>query len=216
MQQAIGIGAGGHAKVVIEIIKLANEYQIAGLLDSDEAKVGQEIEGARVLGDDSLMLKLYEQGIRHAFMSIGSLGDSNLRRALFEKARGIGFEMVSAIHPLAVVSQSAHLEPGPTIMALAIVNPGSQIGTNVIINTGAIVDHDCVIGNHVHVASGACLSGGVSVGDGAHIGVGAVVREGISIGRSSIVGAGAVVVRDVPDNVTVIGVPARIYEGTQI
>jgi len=216
MEEAIGIGAGGHAKVVVEILQLRREYAIAGLLDSDKKKIGLEICGVRVLGDDLLLTELYASGIRYAFISMGSLGYANRREALYEKTRSIGFTIIAAIHPLAVVSNSVRLGVGPTLMALSVLNPGSQIGDNVIVNTGAIVDHDCIIGNHVHIASGACLSGGVIVGNGAHIGARAVVRQGISIGHNSVVGAGAVVVKDVPDNVTVIGVPAQIYKGITI
>jgi sugar O-acyltransferase (sialic acid O-acetyltransferase NeuD family) len=216
MDQAIGLGAGGHSKVVIEIIQLANEFEIVGLLDADEQKAGTEVLGIRVLGDDSLLPQVFERGVRHVFMGLGSLGDTNVRRALYEKVCAIGFDVISAIHPRAVVSEFARLGAGATIMASAVVNPGSVIGTNVIINTGAIVDHDCVVGNHVHVASGACLSGGVRVGNGSHIGAGAVIRQSLSIGNNSVVGAGSVVVQDVPDNVTVIGVPAKIYKGKTI
>ena len=212
MAEAIGIGAGGHAKVVVEIIQLVGQYQIAGLVDSDDKKVGSLVCGARVLGNDSLLAELFAKGIRHAFMSLGGLGSGPLRQELFEHARAIGFEMISAVHPQALVSRFARLGNAPTIMAAAIINPGTMIGENVIINSGAIVDHDCVIGDHVHIASGACLSGGVIVGGRSHIGAGAVVRQGISIGENSIVGAGAVVVKNVPDNVTVVGVPARIHE----
>ena len=209
MAEAIGIGAGGHAKVVVEIIQLVGQYQIVGLLDSDEKKLDSVVCGVRVLGDDSLLSPLFAKGTRHAFMSLGS---GSLRQELYEHARALGFEMISAVHPQSVVSRFARLGNGPTIMAAAIINPGTMIGDNVIINSGAIVDHDCVIGDHVHVASGACLSGGVIVGGRSHIGAGAVVRQGISIGENSIVGAGAVVVKNVPDNVTVVGVPARIHE----
>jgi UDP-perosamine 4-acetyltransferase len=216
MDQVIGLGAGGHSKVVIEIIQLANEYEIVGLLDPDNEKAGTEVLGIRVLGDDSLLPAVFAQGVRRAFISLGSLGDTSLRRTLYEKVCANGFEVISAYHPRAVVSRFAQVGTGATIMASAVVNPGTAIGNNVIINTGAIVDHDCLIGNHVHVASGACLSGGVRVGNGSHIGAGAIVRQCISIGQNSIVGAGSVVVKDVPENVTVIGVPAQIYKGKRI
>ena len=210
MEEAIGVGAGGHAKVIIDILELVNEYLIAGLLDRDHDKIGSKIGGIRVIGDDSLLPSLYDRGVRNAFIGLGSLGNSSARQALYEKVLGFGFSVIAAVHPRAVVSRSAQLGLGPTVMAMAVVNPGTVVGHNVIINTGALIDHDCVIGDHVHVATGACLSGGVHVANGTHIGAGAVVRQGISIGQNSIVGAGSVVVKDVPDNVTVIGVPAQI------
>lgn len=216
MDQAIGIGAGGHAKVVVEILQLNNEYLIAGLLDSNVEKTGEHVAGIRVLGDDSLLPQLYARGIRHAFLGLGGLGDYGIRQTLYEKVLGLGFTMIAAIHPRAVVSKDAQIGAGPTLMACSVINPGSHIGNNVIVNTGAVVDHDCIIGDHVHVGPRACLSGGVTVGGGSHIGAGAVVRQGILIGNNSIIGAGAVVVKDVPDNVTVMGVPAKIYKGTTI
>ena len=216
MEKAIGIGAGGHAKVVVEILKLTHAYEIAGLLDSDKQKVGLELAGIPILGNDSLLRTLFDDGIRYAFVSLGSVGDSKLRRKLFDDARQIGYSMISAVHPNAIVSELVRLGTGNTIMAGCVINPGTQVGDNVILNTGSIVDHDCTIASHVHIATGACLSGGVTVGEGAHVGAGAVVRQGISIGPNSIVGAGAVVVKDVPANVTVLGVPAKIFKGTAI
>jgi len=209
MIPVVGFGAGGHAKVVIEILRSMREYEIVGLLDARIDR-GANVLGVEVLGDDSLMAELKERGIEHAFIGIGTVGDAQPRRQLYEKVAGFGFQLVPAIHTAAVVSSTAQIGVGPTIMAGAIVNANAVIGDNVIVNTGAIVEHDCVIGDHTHIATGARLAGGVQVGPGSHIGIGAVVRQEIKIGEGAIVGAGAVVVRDVPDFETVIGVPARI------
>jgi len=209
MIPVVGFGAGGHATVVIEILRSMREYEIVGLLDT-RLERGANVLGVQVLGDDSLMAELKERGIEHAFIGIGTVGDAQPRRQLYEKVAGFGFQLVPAIHTAAVVSSTAQIGVGPTIMAGAIVNANAVIGDNVIVNTGAIVEHDCVIGDHTHIATGARLAGGVQVGPGSHIGIGAVVRQEIRIGAGAIVGAGAVVVRDVPDFETVIGVPARI------
>ena len=216
MTEVIGLGAGGHAKVVIEILKLNNEFQIIGLLDERNDKVGTELAGVPILGKDSLLPDLYARGVRHAFIGVGTVGRGNRRPTLYETLQRLGFNMISAIHPTVIISAWAKLGSGPTIMAGAVINTGVHIGDNVIVNTGAIIDHDCVIGNHCHIATGACLSGTVKVGEGAHIGAGAVVRQEISIGKNSVVGAGAVVVDDVPDNVVVVGVPAKVYKGTSV
>ncbi len=209
MVPVVGFGAGGHAKVVIEILRSMQEYEIVGLLETQDALWGTKVLGVEVLGDDSLMAELKQRGIDHAFIGVGTVGDAQPRRQLFEKVAGFGFQIVPAIHAVAVVSSSAKIGVGPTIMAGAIVNANAVIGNNVIVNTGAIVEHDCVIGDHTHVATGARLAGGVHVGTGSHIGIGAVVRQEIRIGEGAIVGAGAVVVRDVPAGKTVIGVPAK-------
>ena len=209
MIPVVGFGAGGHAKVVIEVLRSMLTYEIVGLLDT-QLERGANILGVEVLGDDSLMAELKERGIEHAFIGVGTVGDAQPRRQLYQKVVGAGLQIVPAIHAAAVVSVSAQIGVGPTIMAGAIVNANAVIGDNVIVNTGAIVEHDCVIGDHTHIATGARLAGGVHVGPGSHIGIGAVVRQEIKIGEGAIVGAGAVVVRDVPPGTTVIGVPARI------
>jgi UDP-perosamine 4-acetyltransferase len=209
MIPVVGFGAGGHAKVVIEILRLRGEYKIVGLLDARRDLRGTTVLGVEVLGDDSLMAELKQRGIEQAFIGVGTVGDAQPRRQLYEKVVSSGFAIVPAIHAAAVVSSSAQIGVGPTIMAGAIVNADAVIGDNVIVNTGAIVEHDCVIGDHTHIATGARLAGGVHVGPGSHIGIGAVVRQEIRIGEGAIVGAGAVVVSDVPAGTTVMGVPAR-------
>ncbi len=214
--RVVGLGAGGHAKVVVEMLKLMGAHELVGLLDSNSALWGTEVLGVPVLGDDGLLPGIYSQGASHAFIGVGGVGDTGPRKRLYEMANRTGFQMVDVIHPSAVVSASAAWGQGLTAMAGAVINAGAQLGDNVIVNTGAIVEHDCVIGDHVHVATGARLASTVQVGDWAHIGLGASVRQCVHIGRSSIVGAGAVVVEDVPDNVVVVGVPARILKRVEV
>ncbi len=213
MKEVIGLGAGGHAKVVIEILQMRGEYEVIGLLDPQSSLWHTDILNVPVLGDDNLLSELYNnQGVRYAFIGLGSVGDSRPRQRLYQKARDQKLEIVRAIHPQAWISPSAQVGYGPTIMAGAVINANVRFGDNVIVNTGAIVEHDCIIGDHVHIATGAHLAGSVYVEEGAHIGLGASVLQGVRIGRNAIVGAGAVVVDDVPDSVTVVGVPARILQ----
>ena len=206
----LGLGAGGHAKVVIEALQACGNYELVGLLDPTEDLHGQEILGVPVLGDDSLLTTMVDRGIECFFVGLGSTGDVSSRRRLFELGIRSGLRPVSVIHPLATVSPSACIGDGNTIMVGAIVNAGVVTGRNVLINTGAIVEHDCNLDDDVHVATGACLAGGVHAEAGSHIGIGAVVKEYITVGQEAIVGAGAVVVKDVPANKVVAGVPARI------
>lgn len=210
MIKVVGLGAGGHAKVVIEILRLMDQVELVGLLDAKEALWHTEVLGLPVLGGDHLLPQLYRQGVRQVFIGLGSTGNIHSRERLYVLARSNGFDVISAIHPHAVVSPSACIGAGATIMVGAIIGAQAQLGENVIINTGAIVEHDCVIGNHVHVATGAKLASTVKVGDRTHIGLGSCVRECSRIGQNVIVGAGAVVVGDVPNDVVVAGVPARV------
>ena len=203
----VGVGAGGHARVVLEIL-LAAGADVIGLVDPRPELVDSALLGIPVVGDDSLLPGLRERA-SHAFVGIGGVGDNGPRRRLYELVRSAGFEVVATIHPSAVISSSAAIGKGATILAGAIVATGARLGDDVLLNTGAIVDHDCIVGDHVHVATGARLAGGVVVDSEAHVGLGAAVREGVRIGRRAIVGAGAVVISDVAPDTVVVGVPAR-------
>ncbi len=207
--KVVGIGAGGHAKVLIEILRGMGGFELTGLLDINPSLWDSQVLGVPVLGNDSLLPELKSQGVGHAFIGIGSIGNTQPRADLYKKATDSGFQVVRAIHPSAVISPSVETGAGLSVMAAAVINAAAVLGDNVIVNTGAIVEHDCVIGDHVHVATGARLAAAVRIGNGAHIGAGATVRQSITIGPGAVVGAGAVVVSDVPAGVRVAGVPAR-------
>jgi len=215
LTQIIGIGAGGHAKVVIDAIQLDGRFELIGLLDARQEMSGETVLGVPILGDDSLLSDLYDKGVRHAFIGLGGASDTQPRERLYCKVTSMGFEVAIIIHPKAIISPSAQTGPGLQVLAGAIINASAVLGENVLINTGAIVEHDCVIEDHAHIATGARLASTVRVGRGAHVGAGATVRQSITIGEGSIVGAGAVVVRDVPARTVVVGVPARTLRTIQ-
>ena len=208
MERVIIIGAGGHARVAAEMLRLSGKHEIAGFLDS--ALVGKKIGGFPVLGGDELLSRLRADGVTAAFVGVGGTGDNLPRMKIFERVLAMGFAFANAIHPSAIISASVKMGQGIAVMAGAIINPDAVIGDNVIVNTGAIVEHDCKIEAHVHISPGAVLCGGVHVESCAHIGAGAVIRQGINIGAQAIIGAGAVVVKDVSAGSVVAGVPARI------
>jgi sugar O-acyltransferase (sialic acid O-acetyltransferase NeuD family) len=212
----VGMGAGGHAKVVIEILRLVGQYEVVQLLDIKRELWGSTVLEVPVSGDESLLPSLAACGIRHVFIGVGTVGDTGPRKRLYALASSLGFTVVDAIHPAALVSSTARYGRGVTIMGGAVINPCACLGNNVIVNTGAIIEHDCWIGDHVHVATGARMSSTVHVGEGSHIGVGASIRQCIRIGSNCIVGAGSVVVSDVPDGVVVVGVPARILRTREL
>jgi sugar O-acyltransferase (sialic acid O-acetyltransferase NeuD family) len=123
-----------------------------------------------------------------------------------------GLTPLNAAHRTAFVAASARIGLGSQVLANASVCVEAVVGEACVINTGAIVDHECRLADGVHVAPGARLAGSVDVGRYATIGVGAVVLPRLKIGEGAIVGAGAVVTRDVPADVTVVGIPARAQE----
>jgi sugar O-acyltransferase (sialic acid O-acetyltransferase NeuD family) len=209
MKQVIGIGAGGHARVIADILRLRNEVEMVGFLDRDQSLWNTQVAGIPVLGDERRLPELMAAGIRDAFVGLGGVGDNAPRRRVYEMLVSMGLEVVSAVHPSAIISPSARLGKGLVAMAGVVINPDAQIGDNVILNTGAIVEHDCVMGAHVHIAPGACMGGGVRIEEEAHIGLGAILLPRVVIGARAIVGAGAVVLKDVAPGIVVAGVPAK-------
>jgi UDP-perosamine 4-acetyltransferase len=203
----IVIGAGGHAKVLLDALR-ATEATVVGITDSDPTKKGAAVLGVRILGTDDTLREFPPSAVM-LVNGIGSTGPTTARRVLFEKFKRLGYRFATVIHPAASVSPSAQLGEGVQVMAGGIIQPDCNIGDDSIVNTGASVDHDCRIGAHVHVAPGATLSGAIAVGDNVHIGTASAIMHGVRIGAGSIIGAGAVVIEDVPPNVTVAGVPAR-------
>jgi len=201
------LGAGGHAKVLIEALR-ASSAELLGIVDPDLALMGRKVMGVPVLGGDDKVMQYRPDDVQ-LVDGVGSVTLPQRRTDLFEKFKKRGFSFATVVHPSAVVASDVELGEGAQIMAGAIIQPGTRIGRNSIINTGASVDHDCQIGDHVHVAPGVTLSGAVTVGAGTHIGTGATVVQGVRIGSGGVVGAGALVLNDVPDKVTVMGVPAK-------
>ncbi|WP_314591422.1 acetyltransferase [Paenibacillus terrigena] len=200
------LGAGGHAKVIIDMIKSNPAFEIVGCID----QIGyRKVSGIPVLGDDSILPKLYEQGVHHAFVAIG---ENSIRHSLTRYVVDIGFELINAISPFAYVADSVMLGCGIAIMPGAVLNAEACIGNNSIINTGASVDHECNVSETCHIAPGCNLSGHVTIGEGTFLGTGTKVIDGITIGSWSILGSGAVVVKDIPSRVLAVGVPAKIIK----
>lgn len=202
------IGAGGHARVVADIVRLMGQHAIAGYLDDAHAeRHGQAFEGALILGGLEQLDRAAALGVHAAGVAVGDCA-ARLRFAAAAVAAGLALPVLA--HPSSVVARSASLGPGSVLAAGAIVNPGATLGAAVIVNTAASVDHDCRIEDGVHLACGVRLAGNVHVGRATWIGIGAVVKEGVRIGAGSMVGAGALVLRDVPDGVLVHGSPATV------
>ena len=208
-QKLVVFGAGGHAKVVIDIIEQQGDYEIAGLLDDDPKHRGKRFFGYPVLGTRAELPALLSTQLCHAIVTIG---DNASRAAVAAHFDQHGWRFASAVHPRASIGRGVTIGPGSVVMAGCVVNADAYLGAQVIVNTGATVDHDCRIEDAVHIAPGCHLCGGVSVGPGSFLGAGSTVTPGVRIGRKVIVGAGSTVIRDVADEARVSGVPARPLE----
>ena len=207
LKHIVVIGAGGHARVVADIIRLTGEYRLRGFIDGiNPDRHDEELEGSRVLGGYDMLDDLITVGVTHAAIAIG---DNDARLQLAQRAFELGYTLPVLAHKQAIIAAGVLFEPGCVVCAGAVLNPGVQLGAHVIINTAATVDHDSFVDTAAHIGPGAHLAGHVRVGRAAIVGIGAAVISRITIGDRAIVGAGAAVVHDVAAGQTVVGVPAR-------
>lgn len=205
----IVLGAGGHAKVLINTLQLCS-IEILGVTDPVSSRlIEKNVLGVPIIGTDD-KLRNYSAEKVQLVNGLGSVGLPMARRRLFDEYKKLGFTFATVVHPNAVVAADVKFGEGAQIMAGVVLQPGLTIGDNVIINTGASLDHDCTIGSHTHLAPGVTLSGHVYVGSCSHIGTGASVVQGIKIGDDSLVGAGSVVLKDIPDGTKAYGCPAKV------
>lgn len=208
MKKIVITGAGGHCKVVLDLLRGSGEYEPIGLLGECEDK---EVMGVPVLGTDHQMGELYRSGIRFGFVAIGS---NAVRESVTKRMKEVGFQMITVVSRQAIISPYAEIGEGSVIMPGAVVNSCAKIGPGCILNTNCSVDHDCKLGPFVHIAPGCAVSGKTEIGRGCFLGTGARVIDGIQIGENSVIGAGAAVVRDIPGNCMAVGVPAKIIKET--
>lgn len=199
------IGAGGHSKVVLDVV-LSAGFEVLGFVDDRLELKGKEIHGRCVVGNLSWIEEHFEE-IEGAIVAIGN---NTIREKIYNQMCSMDLTLIFAVHSSAVVSRTVSIGNGTVIMPNATINIDTEIGENVIINTSASIDHDCVIEDHCHIAPGVRLAGGVRVGRGSFLGIGTVATPGVIIGENVTAGAGSVIIENVPDGVTVAGVPARV------
>ena len=191
------IGGGGHSKVLLDIfarLKLDVYAIVAPDIDHDYWL----FKGLKHYKSDNDVLR-YQQKEIALVNGVGSLPGDLRRQSIFDSFTKSGYEFLTVVSDLAVVSPSARLGSGVQIMAGAMIGADVCIGDNCIINTGAIIEHDCNLSKNIHVAPGATLSGGVVCGENVHIGTGANIIQGIQIGCGVVIGAGAAVSKNVQE-----------------
>ncbi len=201
-------GAGGHSKVLIDILQLRGG-NIAMVLDDDPEKTHREIMGIPVYYAPEALQTMKKDGIHAGVIGVG---DNRLREKLAAKVEELGYSLITVVHPESTIAEGVEIGEGTVIMAGVVINSETRIGRNVILNTSCSIDHDCSIEDGVHISPGVHFGGGVHVGTRGHVGIGAAILPHLHIGHDSIVGSGAVVTKDVPAQVTVVGVPAHILK----
>lgn len=200
----IVLGSGGHAKVVINTLKILKRDIIGCVSYSKE----DNVLGVNVIGDDDILFQYTPDQIE-IVNGIGSIGSNELRKDIFLKFKRFGYQFVTLVHPSAILPLDYSFSEGVQIMAGVVIQPDVTIGVNSIINTRVCIDHDCVIGGHSHISPGTVLCGSVLIEDDVHIGAGSTIVQNIRVGQKSIVGAGSLVLNSVPSNTLVYGVPAK-------
>ncbi len=200
------IGAGGHGKVAADIaIKMKRWGQIAFLDDDETIQSSMGIEVIGKSADVFAYMNDYD-----LFVAIGS---NQTREKIQNELIKAGANIATFIHPSAVIGQEVVIGGGTVVMAGAVINCCSKTGTGCIVNTGATIDHDNILEDYVHISPGAHLAGMVKIGKGSWIGIGAVVSNHVSIFDDCIIGAGAAVIRDITEEGTYVGVPAKKVKG---
>lgn len=188
------IGAGGHGKIVAEIVELLDET-IYSFID-----------------ENSSVKQLWEYPVIHEFTNsevnaIIAIGDNQVRKRISERYK---MNFISLFHPFSQISPRSFIAEGTVIVGGVIINANAIIGKHVIVNTNSSVGHDVCIEDYVHIAPNVALAGHAYVGEGTFVGMGASVLPGVKIGKWCTVGAGSVVLENVPDRTTVVGNPARV------
>lgn len=199
------IGAGGHAKVIANIINKSGDI-VKGFLD-DNIPIGTTIikeTDYKVVGTICDCYKLQEK-YKNAEFIIG-IGNNFTRKKIAEEYK---LNWYTAIDPSSQIALDVRIGKGTVILANVCINTSAKIGKHCIINTSAIVEHDNIIQDYVHISPNTTLSGTVNVGELTHIGSGTVVKNNINICNNCIIGAGAVVVKDINEQGVYVGIPSK-------
>jgi len=208
MDDLVVIGGGGHAKVIVSVLKKIGRYNLLGYTDMSDRG---ELLGLRFLGrDDILPGFIRKRPHCVAALGVGMVEIDNRRSELMGHLVSLGFNLPAIISPDATVNEGVSLGEGTVVIDGAIVNSGTTIGIGVILNTKCSVDHDCRIGDFVHLGPGVTLSGEVRIGNNSFLGTGTSVIHGIAICARCMIGAGSVVVKDLSSSGKYLGNPAKV------
>lgn len=194
MKSVVIFGSGGHAHVIADIVLARGDKVIAFL---DDNKLQSDCSGP---------ISQFSK-YRECEFVIG-IGSAEKR----EELSRLNLSWYTAIHPSAVISNSAKIGAGTVVMPNAVVNARATIGNHCIINTGAIVEHDNQIGDYAHISVGAKLGGNVRIGEKSWIGIGSCIKNNLDVCDNVVIGAGAVIIDSITMSGTYVGVPARMIE----
>lgn len=212
MEKIVLVGAGGHAKTIVDTLERSKEYEIAGFIAPQN--IAEKVyRGYRILGHDEDMEAIFTTGIFNAIIAIGFIGKSDLRNRIYKEMKKIGFRFPVIKDLTAMVANDVKIGEGSYIGRNVVINAEGKVGKNCIVNTGAIIEHECVMGDFSHLSVASVLCGQASVGTNVFIGANATVLQQKRVGNECVIGAGAVVTENIPDGSTAVGIPARVICG---
>ena len=208
MKKIIVIGSGGHAKVVIDIIREMKDCEIVGIT-SNSIKVDSLFYGYTVLGEDNILNKYVNDKSILTAMGLGGYRDNNHREEVFNYVKSLGFNFINVIHPSAIISKTVKMGEGNVFFPGVVVNTDVELGNNIIVATGSTIDHETVVNDHVLISAGVTVGAYSVLEKGVLLALGSKVISGITVGSYSLVAAGAVVVNNIGQNQRVFGLPAK-------
>ena len=155
------MGPAAHAKVILNILDLMY-VDVAAILDDREELDGQTLLNRPVFYAPEALPDLQWKGITKGIVAYRKPTASGRKSRII--IEGMGFTLITAVHPSTVIDPTVQIGEGSVVMAGVIVNSSAVIGRNVVLNTGCTVDHDCWVGDYVHISPGVHLGGSVTVG----------------------------------------------------
>jgi sugar O-acyltransferase (sialic acid O-acetyltransferase NeuD family) len=194
------VGASGHGKVIADIAELLG-FTVNFYDDAYPSKT--QIEHWPIHGTCANLVAL-----NNPISVVVAIGNNKIRHQKVTLLQQNNFDLITLIHPTAIISQYAVIAEGAVVFAGAIINAFAKVGVGCIINTAAVIEHDCIIDDFAHICPNVALAGGVTVGNKSWVGIGSQVKQLITIGDNCLIGAGSTVVKNIPDNVTAYGSPA--------
>ena len=209
-QKVAVYGGGGFAREVAWLVESIQDpvAEVVCFIDDNEDLAGEMLNDIPIMGLEEAKASYPDAKV------VGGIGSPEVRERVMDKAKAVGFEFYTAIHPNVARSKWIEIGNGVVICAGNILTTNIQIQDHVQINIDCTIGHDVIIEEYATLAPGVHVSGNVHILRGAYLGTGANIVNGtagnpIVIGENSVVGAGACVTKNVPSGVTVVGVPAK-------
>ncbi len=209
--KSVIIGAGTYGEVYLAYLQEAG-IEIVGFLDDDSKYINQKVCGIPVLGGfDFLACLKDEYGVKAVYCP---LGNNKLRVELLNRALSLGYEVPNFIHSTVVLSPNVKIgDKGIYILPKTVIMPWCNIHDFVMMSVNSVVSHHTILEEGVFLSFGVNFGASIIAHKYAYIGISATIMTGVhELGENCLIGAGAVVIKDVPTNAVMAGIPAKVLK----